>query len=622
LDSDAAPPQATPTERDPRWALVSLAALAVLAAALRFTGLDWNLRHLPHYDEGAFVYNVARMLEAGDLDHRYYEYPALFFYLLLPVQAFFDPRFPEAGTFYAARALVAAFGVLGVPLVYALGRRWLAPVGALAAAGLVAVDPVGVQTAHSVRADVVLAVFAMLALMAFSRPREGPWSDALCGAALGAAVAIKFTGALLAVPLLAWRVLEPRSALRALAVSALVALVVFFALTPYALIHAREFLSGIDTQLTHHYQGSPEAGAPWSHMALAYAAVWIKQLGAGGALLAAGGLALGARRWRRWLPLAAFPLATVAVMGTSELRFDRHMLASFPAVALFAGLAVQALASRRAVAAAIGIGLLAPPLAASIAYVDRIRRPGALDVALDWIGARTPAGARIVAYTSELGLDPTRYEVMRGDPARPARRLHGAADLVVYRATDDVDPNLELLLEAAPRAPGFEAAVRIARPPRRDSRALPLQPEQLLAQEAPEQLPALVDGDLRTFWSTRGPQRPGDWLEVELGGPVTISRVELVLGPRTRRFASSLQVFVRAPDCAGEWRRVGFQQGRPPVGEQVAQPKSQLLLLAPVRACGLRLVQMGRRRRPWGAAELRIEGPASATPPAGDAGAH
>jgi hypothetical protein len=594
--------------REPAWALLVLAALTVVAALLRFTGLDWNLRHLPHYDEGAFVYNVARMLEAGDLDHRYYEYPGLFFYLLLPVQAPFDPRFPEGETFYAARALVAGFGVLGVPLCYALGRRWLEPLGALAAAGLVAVDPVGVQTAHSVRADVVLSVFAMLALWAFSRPRRGAWSDVLCGAALGAAVAVKFTGALLALPLVAWRLLEPRTALRALAVSALVSLLVFFALTPYALIHAREFLSGMETQLTHHYQGSPETRAPWSHMALAYAAVWIKQLGPAGALLAATGAALAVPRWRSWLPLLVYPLASVAVMGTSELRFDRHMLPSFGAVALFAGLAVQAIGTRPGVAAAIGIGLLAPPLAASIHYADRVRRPSALDVALDWIESRAPHGARILTYATELGLDPARYEVMRGDPARPARRLHGAVDLVVHRASDAVAPELELLLEAPPRAPGFEAPVRIARPPRRLAEPLPLAAGQLVANESPEQLAALVDGDTRTFWSTRGPQRPGDRIEVDFGEPVVVSRVELVLGPRTRRFAGALHVFVRPPDCSGEWRRVGFQQGRPPVGEQVAVPKSQLLLLAPVRTCGLRLVQVGQRGKPWGAAELRISG--------------
>jgi hypothetical protein len=618
LDAPAAAADAAPRRREPGWALAVLAALAVVAGLLRFTGLDWNLRHLPHYDESAFVYNVARMLEAGDLDHRYYEYPGLFFYLLLPVQAFFDPRFPEGETFYAARCLVAAFGVLGVPLGYLLGRRWLRPVGALTAAALIAVDPVGVQTAHSVRADVVLAIFAMLALLAFARPRRGLADDLLCGAALGAAVAIKFTGALLVAPLVAWRLLQPRTALRALAVTAIVSIAAFFALTPYALIHARDFLAGVDTQLTHHYQGAPQARAPWSDMALAYATVWTKQLGIAGALFAAAGLALATRRWREWPALAVYPLATVAVMGTSELRFDRHMLPSFPVVALFAGLAVQALATRRGLALALGVGLLAPPLASSVLYASRIRRPSALDVALDWIETRTPPGALIVAYTSEIGLDPARYEVMRADPARPARRLHGAAELVVYRATDDVDPDLELLLEAPPRAPGFEAPVRIARGLRSVTEPVPLRPDQLLANKSPEQLPALVDGDTRTFWSTRGPQRPGDWLEVDLRGPATISRVELVLGPRTRRFARALQLFVRPADCSGEWRRVGFQQGRPAVGEQVARPRSQLLLLSPVRACGLRLVQTGSRGKPWGAAELRVGGPPAA--PARDPG--
>lgn len=605
--------EAAKRRREPRWALAVLACLVVLAALLRFAGLDWNLRHLPHNDEGAFVYNVARMLEAGDLDHRYYEYPGLFFYLLLPVQAFFDPRFPEGETFYAARALVAAFGVLGVPLVYALGRRWLEPLGALTAAGLLAVDPVGVQTAHSVRADVVLAAFAMLALMAFARPRRGVASDVLSGAALGAAVAVKFTGALLAVPLVAWRLLEPRTAVRALAVAALVSVAVFFAFTPYALIHAGDFLSGVDTQLTHHYQGAAADRAPWTDMALAYAAVWTKQAGVAGALLAAAGLLLSLREWRRWLPLALYPLATVAVMGTSELRFDRHMIPSFCVVGLLAGLAVQRIAaSRRGVALALGVGLLAPPLAASVVWVERIRRPSALDVALDWIESRAEPGARILSYVPELGVDPARYELLRGDPSDPSPRVEDAVDLVVHRAGDGIGPGLELLLEAPPRVPTWERAIRIDRSPeRRRGRPVPLQAGQLVASEGFDQLPALVDGDLHSFWSTRGPQRPGDFLEVDLGVPTPVTRVELVLGPRVRRFARALHVFVREA-CDGGWRRVGFRLGRPPVGEQVAEPRSQLLLIDPVQSCGVRLVQMGRRNKPWGAAELRIAGPGEA----------
>jgi len=62
------------------WAV--LLAILTLAAVLRFAGLSWGLRHRPTWDERVFVHSTRAMIAQGDLDHRYYEYPGLFFYLL------------------------------------------------------------------------------------------------------------------------------------------------------------------------------------------------------------------------------------------------------------------------------------------------------------------------------------------------------------------------------------------------------------------------------------------------------------------------------------------------------------------------------------------------------------
>lgn len=104
-----------------------LLAILTLAAVLRFTGLSWGLRHQPTWDERVFVHSTRAMITKGDLDHRYYEYPGLFFYLLYPVLASV-PSESESGTFYlAARALVAAFSVASVALTYLLGARLAGP---------------------------------------------------------------------------------------------------------------------------------------------------------------------------------------------------------------------------------------------------------------------------------------------------------------------------------------------------------------------------------------------------------------------------------------------------------------------------------------------------------------
>ena len=140
------------------------------AAALRVIGLDQGLRHPPHADESAFVVNVHRMIAEGDLDHRYYEYPGLFFYLLYPVlRAVMGADPPAAAAYLAARGVTAALGVAAVALQFVFTRRLVPAWAALFASALLAVSLVAVQTAHTVRPDVALSAFFLLALIALLR---------------------------------------------------------------------------------------------------------------------------------------------------------------------------------------------------------------------------------------------------------------------------------------------------------------------------------------------------------------------------------------------------------------------------------------------------------------------
>ena len=74
----------------------ALFGVLLLAAGLRIAGLGWGLRHPPHPDEGIFLDDVALMIRSGDLDHRYYQYPGLFFYMLYPIVRFLPHEHPAA----------------------------------------------------------------------------------------------------------------------------------------------------------------------------------------------------------------------------------------------------------------------------------------------------------------------------------------------------------------------------------------------------------------------------------------------------------------------------------------------------------------------------------------------
>ena len=236
----------------------ALFLVLLTAVALRFHGLAWGLRHAPIDDERYFVDNVARMLAERSLDHRFYEYPGLLFYVLLPFQALAGGSGPPAT--YAARAVIAAFGVLSVALTFALARRLLgsAP-AALTAAALVAVSPLEVVTAHTLRPDVALEAFALLTLLALAR-LDGAWrADARAGAALALAISTKFTGVLLLPSFLAARACWARLA-RGLLVAGGVALALGVLFTPYAWLDPQAFLRGARYQVGFHYVGRVEHG--------------------------------------------------------------------------------------------------------------------------------------------------------------------------------------------------------------------------------------------------------------------------------------------------------------------------------------------------------------------------
>jgi 4-amino-4-deoxy-L-arabinose transferase-like glycosyltransferase len=587
---------------------------------LRFTGLGWGLRHPPHADERVFVENVLGMAERGDLDHRYYEYPGLFFHLLRPALALT----PDGGAraYLLARGVVAAFGVLGCGLAYLLGRALAGPAVGLLGALLLAVSPVAVHTAHMVRPDVVLQVFVTAALLALLRVGERRGRDAAAGAWIGLATAVKFSGAFLVPSYLLRRALAPGARLPGALLAGAAALAAFLLTTPYAAIHAREFLAGVQTQVGYHYDESDGLAAGLG-LAPAYVLVWPRALGLPAAVLAAAGAILALRSdARRWLPLMLLPLATLVVMASQRFLFARHLLPSLAVPALLAALAVQALAavaSRRlrappaVIAAGLGLAVAAAPLRTSLYYARAIARPGTRDRALDWADLNLPAQARVLSTVERFGLDAGRLEVIES----PALGPHDGPlvlemDHVLATTADDARA-LEGLAEQARFEPDSAVSGPTIRalsvPPslRPAYRLLPLAPGQLTASENGGDIAAAADGRVETLWRTADPQRIGDWVAAALPEPVRLGRVELWLGPHTRFAARELQLAVSSDGAT--WMDVRTRPTRPAVDHQQPSlgPSTQTLVLVPPVTA--RYVRVGLRRsgaHRWGIAELRL----------------
>lgn len=582
-----------------------LAALVVLAAALRFDGLDWGLRHPPNADERVFVRNAGLMLAAGDLDHRYYEYPGLFVYLLAGTLTAVHAS-DGAPAYLAGRALVALFGVVSVFLAYRLGRQQAGAACGLLAAALLAVSPIEVRTAHMIRPDVVLEAFVLLGLLLQGRVGEGRPRTLASGAALGAATAVKFTGALLA-PSLALRLLAVgRARLATLALAALASLAAFVLLSPYTLLGQGRAVSGAGLQFGFFFLRRPADGLGGF---LVQARYFYEALGAAGLALAVAGAVAAARAWRAWIHVLALPAVFVLVFSTTTFRAERYILPCLGAVAVLAAFGAQAVWTRwpRAVLP-LALAALAQPAADTLRYLSDLRQPRTQDLAADWLGAHVPPGSRLLVPADvALGLPAGLEQVLvrRLDLADP--RLGADFDAVVSPGNRSVVGQVagRTLFEATPTTPQSGPLLRILAPLRPAVRAVEAGSISLRFSDGEDTAP-LADGDLATRVRLTEPVT----LDVVLAGPRRLRRAELVTPDRDEARAE-IEVLVRRPGAAA-WRPAGVLEGRPALEEQWGVA-SRLLLFDgdPVEALRLRLRP---RRRAFGLAELRLgfepDGPA------------
>jgi hypothetical protein len=615
-------------------------AILVLAGILRFTGLSWGLRHAPVRDEQDFVENTGQMIAHRDLDHRFYEYPGLFFDLLYPVLAVAPPSPPYTSPwdglprvtqfgptgYLAARGLVAAFGVLSVALVMLLGSRMIGPSGGLVAGALLAVSPVEVFVAHDVRPDVVLETFVLLAFLAYRKLGERDRDDLLAGAATGAAAAVKFTGILLVPSWLIARGLATGRRVRGTLLAGLAALVVWVVATPYAILAYHRFVEGALFQVSWHYR---EKGISLDigRNALFYVRTIAWSLGPVGAFLGLAGLVAARREGRAWAALLAYVVVVVAVLSTATVHWHRLVLSALGLAALVAARGFAALAERapRLSWAVAGLAVLLP-LGTSTAYVRSVTLPGTRDLALDWIEANVPPGARVLSSIHELGVDRKQLEVIE-ETTRPAldRRLAQEADLVVWHLPDrGAIAGFETVWQGEPRLAGggfgeepeaslasVHLPVILARPTaalRTRYRAVPLAGAAISASSNSADARLATDGRLDTSWSTARAQAFGDWFDVVLEKPIRLGRVELSLGSMTKWKGESLQLSVS--DDGVHWRAITSAAGRARVEEQpngASGQASQVLVTEGVTARGVSVRQIAEGDRRWGFAEIRID---------------
>jgi len=443
--------------------LAEAAAVCVIVAgalAIRLWGVGRGLPYVHEWDEPLVLTWVIGMLQRGDINPSTFAYPSVYYYLLLPVVhlwylwlhlrgritspwdiQLFHPQGAYAHywwyisypSFYLwGRVLTACLGAGTVVVVYRIGAVLFEPAVGLLAAAILAVAPGTIYYADTVRVDVPMIFFLMLAILAgIDVWRRGVRRDySRAGLLAGLAVSTKPSAFLVALPLLIAHLLNPTrdAVIDRRAVRLALFTVLGFAIgTPYALAQVGYFLDRM-SQNAAAYGGFPTAAMMRIGMPLYLGYLVSPQQGqewyviphvAFGIVPALAAL-VGAIVGFFWKPkvqvyLLSFPV--VYFLYTAGQRFLplRYILPVLPFMALFAAVAavwvwrwlrlrwtVAPAVCLPALAAAGVVLLLLGPVWDSVALAralagDRDTRA----VAVDWLRHHVTAGSR-VAVEAEL----------------------------------------------------------------------------------------------------------------------------------------------------------------------------------------------------------------------------
>jgi Glycosyltransferase family 87 len=388
MQSSSATPSPQPEARlrraADRWAATrwggagtALAAILAGAAVLRCVGIQYGLPfgNLLNPDEQSIVPRAWRLVHGGGGDPHWFDYPTLLMYVNAPFQAW-----QGQPSFLTARIVAVVLSLGAIAAAWWLGRRAYGA-GAVAAA-IVAVCTIEVAYSRAAVTDVPLtfAVGVALALMVSGRLE-------LAGLAVGLATGFKYPGVFLLVPL----VVAGWGRWGRLAVGVLLAIVAFFASSPFVLVHR--------SQAWHearHVQTLARAGwLGFEHDHVAPVAFTVRLWDGLGPVLvicALGLVVAVARRSRVDLILASFVVVYFLDLLTLRAHFGRYVLPMVPPLG--------ALAGRFRSLAPVTLLLLVVPLTWSIRDTKQLTRTDTRIVAHRWVVSHLAAHTHVAADPS------------------------------------------------------------------------------------------------------------------------------------------------------------------------------------------------------------------------------
>ncbi len=461
-----------------------LLILLVLAFITRFWGLGWGLPSSYHVDENRFAQIAVQFLR-GDLNPHFFHVGTLHIYLLAGMwkvyqggggfsstEEMIEALVKDPTPFYLiGRGLSAALGVGVVLLIYLLGLRMFGfRVGA--AAGLFMTFSLEhIKVSHAMLPDGPTLFFLVLSFyLAWRIYQTGRTRFyLLVGLTAGLAMAMKYAGHMMAIPVFAAhvaRILEkglPRKKILLdprLYLFGLVFLATFAAGCPFAILDFKRFLVDFRWQGAHlftqgHFGSSTSESAWLFNLQYGFrdnVGVWIRYLAFLGV-----GLALIRRRAPHWI-LLSYPVLQFALIGMWKAYATRYFLPIAPFFILLAGLGAEQagiwaaagwarlrgrlrgpLPAAGVFAILVSLVATAPSAWTAFRYDRQIAGRDTRTTARDWVHWNIPAGEKVAIEEYDPPISREKYDTFYRHSLSDVDLEHLARNGIRYVIINDID---------------------------------------------------------------------------------------------------------------------------------------------------------------------------------------
>ncbi len=408
-----------------RYSLSVLLGFVLLVAfLLRVYGIRFGLPHIYHPDEPAVVGPVHLMVQTGDFNPHWFNWPSLYFYIQVFVYvarflfgasrgsyaSLADVTLP--GFYFWGRLVTALLGTFTVYVVYLIGKKMFDRETGLLGASFLALYFLHVRDSHYLTVDVPATFFVALSFL-FSYlvlEKNETKHYILAGLIAGLAAATKYNAIFVVIPLAlayVFRSLKDGVFGGKVWLGFLFAALGFFIGCPYAILDLPAFLDGVAFDIYHYRMG--HEGFEGSNNWLFYSHYLFKE-GIGPTLfpLTCGGVLLSfARRSEKdWL-LLSFPLVYFVLLSTQRVNFVRSLLPIFPFAAIFGAVFVMRVARvvldrvelakglKAALTAIFLISVLTLPVIKALEFGRGCSQKSTRTLAAEWIETNILKGSKI-----------------------------------------------------------------------------------------------------------------------------------------------------------------------------------------------------------------------------------